>query len=76
MHSFDISQTNAWPLIQTLTKLNLSGNLIKDRGAEFVSNALQANKVRKIFLLYILNWCSSFHVDTHYSRTLLESDWK
>jgi Ran GTPase-activating protein (RanGAP) involved in mRNA processing and transport len=33
-------------LIQTLTTLNLAGNQIRKLGAEYLSNALQINKVR------------------------------
>jgi hypothetical protein len=53
--------------IQTLTTLNLSNNLIGHMGAEYVSDMLQANKVRLNNYFYSVCYYLFFNTDTQES---------
>jgi hypothetical protein len=52
--------------MQTLTTLNLAYNVIGDKGAEYLANALQHNTVSLVSNLLILNRSVSFDVGTYY----------
>lgn len=50
---------------QTLTTLDLNGNVIGSHGAKYLADALQYNKVYTFYYLFIIGLQILFEVDTY-----------